>query len=149
MSWSYSGNPNNSSLDAVRFLIGDTISTDPQLQDEEINYELSEENNVYLAAIACAQALAAKFARLVDKAVDSFRISYSQRQAHYLALANSLTTRAAMKDGTPYVGGLTETDKLIDSQNPNMVQPEFNRKQFDEPLANTPNNVQPDQTFMM
>lgn len=38
MSFTYSGNPETSTLDAVRFMIGDTNPCDPLLQDEEINY---------------------------------------------------------------------------------------------------------------
>ena len=40
MSWSYSGNPSTSELDAFRFLLKDTIEDDPILQDEEIKFIL-------------------------------------------------------------------------------------------------------------
>lgn len=38
MSFSYSGNPSDSELDAARFLIGDTDASSPIMQDEEIQY---------------------------------------------------------------------------------------------------------------
>lgn len=38
MSFSYSGDPSASSLDEARFLIGDTNSDSPIMQDEEIQY---------------------------------------------------------------------------------------------------------------
>ena len=38
MSFSYSGDPNASELDAMRFLIGDTDVNQPIMQDEEIQY---------------------------------------------------------------------------------------------------------------
>lgn len=38
MSFSYSGNPENSALDEARFLIGDTDVSNPIMQDEEIQY---------------------------------------------------------------------------------------------------------------
>lgn len=38
MSFSYSGDPSNSELDAVRFKLGDTSPVEPLLQDEEIQY---------------------------------------------------------------------------------------------------------------
>lgn len=38
MSFSYSNNPSGSKLDECRFLIGDTDSSQPILQDEEITY---------------------------------------------------------------------------------------------------------------
>lgn len=40
MSWSYSGNPANSDLDALRFMLKDTVESDPLLTDEEINFIL-------------------------------------------------------------------------------------------------------------
>jgi hypothetical protein len=40
MSFSYSGDPSASELDAARFLIGDTDSNAPIMQDEEIQYIL-------------------------------------------------------------------------------------------------------------
>lgn len=40
MSFSYSGDPSASELDSARFLIGDTNSESPIMQDEEIQYIL-------------------------------------------------------------------------------------------------------------
>lgn len=42
MAWTYSGNPLTNENDRYRFLIGDTISYEPILQDEEIAFVLSE-----------------------------------------------------------------------------------------------------------
>ena len=42
MSWNYSGNPADSTLDEVRFLIGDTDANAPIMQDEEIGYLITE-----------------------------------------------------------------------------------------------------------
>lgn len=42
MSWNYSGDPTNSPLDECRFLIGDTNENEPIMQDEEINYIISQ-----------------------------------------------------------------------------------------------------------
>lgn len=44
MSWSYSGDPQNSELDMCRFLISDTDVDNPIMQDEEIAYLISEAN---------------------------------------------------------------------------------------------------------
>lgn len=41
MSWNYSGNPANSKLDSLRFLIADTKESQPIMQDEEINFLIS------------------------------------------------------------------------------------------------------------
>jgi len=42
MSWNYSGNPASSELDELRFIIGDTNSAEPIMQDEEIQYLITE-----------------------------------------------------------------------------------------------------------
>lgn len=42
MAWTYSGDPSSSELDKYRFLIGDTIQTEPILQDGEITFILSQ-----------------------------------------------------------------------------------------------------------
>ena len=57
MAWTY--DPTNldkstaaGRLNVVRFLVGDTEATKPQVQDEEINFGLSEsQDDVYYAAI--------------------------------------------------------------------------------------------------
>lgn len=38
MAWTYSGDPKSSDKDMYRFLIGDTIATEPVLQDAEIEF---------------------------------------------------------------------------------------------------------------
>jgi len=42
MSWTYSGDPTSSKKDECRFLIGDTNETAPIMQDEEIEYLVSQ-----------------------------------------------------------------------------------------------------------
>lgn len=42
MSWTYSGDPSNSVKDECRFLIGDININAPIMQDEEIEYIISE-----------------------------------------------------------------------------------------------------------
>jgi len=42
MSFSYTGDPSESKLNECRFLIGDTDDKHPILQDEEINYIISQ-----------------------------------------------------------------------------------------------------------
>lgn len=42
MSWNYSGNPADSQIDELRFIIGDTNSAEPIMQDEELEYLITE-----------------------------------------------------------------------------------------------------------
>ena len=91
MTWTYTGDPANSNLDAVRFLVGDTDTADEQLQDEEINWLLSENaTNIYSAAIQAAETIAAKYAREMNKRVGQLWIDAAEKFKHYNMLATNL-----------------------------------------------------------
>lgn len=93
MSWSYNSNL-ATDKDKVRLLVGDTDTTDQLLQDEEINYLLTETGNVLLAASRAAKAIAAKFSRQANKTVGDLRIDLSQKAEAYHKLADNLEQRA-------------------------------------------------------
>jgi len=100
MTWSYDSTlPTDT--DKVRFHIGDTDETDQLLQNEEINYLLSETTNVLLAASRAAKTVAAKFSRQADKTVGDLRISLSQKAKAYMALAADLEKRALTSSACP------------------------------------------------
>jgi hypothetical protein len=67
MAWTYSGNPGASTLDEIRFLIGDTDSTDQLLSNEEINYLFGVYQDAYAAAVASVVALISKASRTVEE----------------------------------------------------------------------------------
>jgi hypothetical protein len=95
VTWSYSGNPASSDTDAVRFLVGDTDTTDQLISNEEINYTLSVYNEPAFAAIAAARSIAAKFARQSDQSRSvgdlSLSESFSQKSQQYQHLADHLS----------------------------------------------------------
>lgn len=127
MAWTYTSDPSNVPRDAVRLLVGDTITTDPQLQDEEIAYFLSQAGgSVTGAAVRCARALMAKFARLVDKSVGDLRLSYSQRQAAYAALLADLETQLAL-GAVPFAGGTSISDINTRRGDTDRPAPDFER----------------------
>lgn len=65
--WSYTGNPSSRAIDKVRFLCGDTDSTNQQIMDDEINFLLSEWNSdAYTAAAFACEAIAGKFQAKAD-----------------------------------------------------------------------------------
>jgi len=112
--------------DAVRLLIGDTVSTDPQMQDEEINFYLTMRASIWGSAAECCMTLATKFSRSVDQAVGTSKISFSQMAKGYIARASMFNARAAaMGAGLPYAGGLSVTDMLNQLSNDDRVEPQF------------------------
>lgn len=94
MSWTYSGEPNTSDKDKVRFLIGDTDPDYPLVQDEEIQFALDSESNIYAAAAKCCEAIAARFSREVDRKMGSISIQASQKVEAYRRLARQLREKA-------------------------------------------------------
>jgi uncharacterized protein (DUF924 family) len=139
MTWEYSGNPANSQRDAVRFLIGDTEQSDQQLSDEEIAWLLGQFPNQYRAAAQACKALAAKYARQVDKAIGDLKVSAQQKQEHYLALANSLQEQAVISTVAPYAGGISISDKQEAEDDADRVEPMFRRDMMRSPgTAYTP-----------
>lgn len=142
MTWSYniaSGLPK----DLVRLYIGDTISTDPQLQDEEIAvYVAGNPTSPMLAAAACCVALQARFARQVSKTLGQMSISASDRMKAYQELGAELRTRALRQRGlSPMeVGGLTLAEKASVASQQGLVQPSFRRGQYDLPGNGDLNN---------
>lgn len=96
MAWTYDSTAlADNELYQVRFLIGDTNVNDPLLQDEEINFTLSEKDTVIAAAITCCERIAAAFARMVDHKLGPYSVSNSQKARHYTELAKKLTKQIA------------------------------------------------------
>lgn len=144
MTWSYSGNPAASALDNVRFLIGDTDENAQQLSNEEITFLLDEKNNaVYGAAAEAARAIAAKYARRVDKGVGDLNLSFAQLQKHYMDMYERYK-RSDVKNGISlYSGNLDKSTGEAYRQNDSLGQPSFTRDQFDNPDS-SPNYGDPD-----
>lgn len=109
MAWTYDvtklTDPTLGPLMRVRLLIGDTDTTDQQLQDEEIAYFLSTEANGTMAASKAARSIGSKLARQADKQVGDLKISMSAISQKYVALADELRGRG-MTYQIPSAGGI-------------------------------------------
>lgn len=83
-------------INIVRFLVGDTESSKPQVQNEEITFALLEESdNVYSAASYIAETLASKYSKLVTTELDGqLTVEYSSLAKNYRTLAGELSRKA-------------------------------------------------------
>lgn len=132
MTWSYT--PGSTDKDAVRLYIGDTVSTDPQLTDEEVAIYLAAYPDPIMAASAACMALAARYARQVDKSLGQLSISASQRSKAYVELSAELKSRALLADGlTMSVGGITVAEHVDAARDTDATQPAYQRGQHDYP----------------
>jgi len=140
MSWSYDAtNLDTDDLsgrtNVVRFLVGDTDTTDQLIQNEEIAFALGQtNNNVYYAASQCAMALSSKFARQVDTQLDgALSADYDNLSKKYRELSFQLKQEGLRNSGrsfSVYAGGLTVSGIDAVRQNTNRVRPAFRRDRF-------------------
>ena len=70
--------PADGGVSNVRFFLGDTDITLPQVQDEEILFAIELRGNPFGATAMCAWALSAKYSRLVNQSIDGVSTSNSQ-----------------------------------------------------------------------
>ena len=142
MAWSY--DPTNldtttvnGRLNSVRLLLGDTVETDQQAQDEEVIFALSQtNNNVYFAAAWVARIVASKYARNVDVQLDgALSANYSDLATKYTSLADSLEFQGKKTGATLGVlaGGITKTQIEAARENTNRIEGSFRRDQFKNP----------------
>jgi hypothetical protein len=92
--WSYSGDPSSSERDQVRFYVQDTDEARPLLQDEEIDFLLTQwadafGSPLYTAAVA-AEVIAASFATQVNVNSGGVSVDQGALQQRYNDLASSL-----------------------------------------------------------
>lgn len=97
MSWSYASDF-STQRDRIRLLIGDTDSADPLLSDAEIAVygdggQLAQAND-HLAAAACCEAIASKFARRVSLSAGGTSVALDQQARAYQERATRLRREA-------------------------------------------------------
>lgn len=138
MTWTYGGNPTASKKDAVRWFCADTIETDPLVQDEEILYTLTITTNAMLCASLVCEIIATVFSRKADKSVGDLHISLAQKATAYAARAKELAAMAnRFMRPTPYAGGISFADKMIDQANPDVPSHTARIGQTDYPGMST------------
>lgn len=158
MSWTYLGQPFVSSptatqqnyRDTVRFLLGDTNSADPQLQDGEIDGLLyttaggSTNNGTpsgtvttlnfdpYQAAMAGCITLAASYARKANRTVGDLSIQSASIAESYRSLRKDIMAQSFRHSvATPYAGGQSLADMQQDQTNDDINPPQFSMNEWD------------------
>lgn len=126
MGWTYESTQLDVPLYQVRLKLGDIDRSDQQLQDEEITRFLAETDSVDGATLLAAKALAARYARSVDKWVGDLKILASQRHRSYLELVKALTGKASIH-AVPSAGGVFQSEKESLEANSDLVTPFFRR----------------------
>lgn len=129
MTWTYTPDF-TTTRDQVRLLIGDTDTTDQQMQDDEIAYLATLYGSALRAASAACRSLQAKYARQADTAIDDIKVSSSQRAKAYGELAASLEAQATTAGAAvpiAFAGGVSVVDKLDRESDTDRTLPYFTR----------------------
>jgi hypothetical protein len=142
MAWSYdsenldTGTPSGR-LNSVRLLVGDTDTTDQQVQDEEIAFALSQaRDNIYSAASWVARVIGSQYSRRVNTALDgALKADYSDLATQYSKLAENLEYQGKKVGGSIGVlaGGITISGINAVRSNTNRVEGSFRRDRFRNP----------------
>jgi len=130
----------------VRLRIGDTISSDPMIQDEEITYLLTVRPSIWGACADCCRSIAGRLSREADTVDKDLRTTLSTRARSFLRMASEYETKAIARGGAlPYAGGLSFADKAQNELNTDRVQPQFSIDMDDnyEPVAPVGNEGTP------
>lgn len=134
MSWTYS-NDFTTTKDQVRFLIQDTNTSRQLVTDEEIEWLVSTEANVYTAAAMACETLVTKAGSIKSKWVGDLRIVYDA--SYYRNLAMSLRARGSSHQ-VPFAGGISISDKQTQENDSDAVQPRAFRTELDNPRTDQP-----------
>jgi len=145
MTWNYT-DPLTIPRDEVRFLSGDTISSDQLITDEEIAYARSKFPVAQLAAAFCLRSLAARCLRDVNFSMGDASISASDRARAFNEQAAILDpvgkTLGAAFVVLPSFGGITVSGKDVLESDTDAVQPFFKTGQWDNPEASIDSEVE-------
>jgi hypothetical protein len=156
MSWNYDPTlltpPANANADqlsqtqlmGVRYLVGDTITTDQQVQDEEILFVLTQRTSIWGAAATVCRSLASKYSRLVDTVDKDLRTTFSAKANAYRRAALGYEQDAMVRGGAlPYAGGISFNDKIMNESNTDRVPPQFTIDMDDNYLPVAPIGNEP------
>lgn len=127
MAWTYSGDPSNSQRDAVRFLIGDTDTDDQLLNDDEVTYFITTHGTTNRAASEAARAVAAKFARLMNRSIGGLSADFGAKYRQYMELATNLIGKEETEPVSPFISGFKKDQKETYMDDSNR-EPIFGRK---------------------
>lgn len=130
MSWTYDSTL-ATDRDKVRRLIGDVITAQQLLSNEEITAALAQESTVATAAALCCEWLAAQYARDVDVQIGSGSSNaegqkkLSQKASQYRSMAKLLRSRGAAL-AVP-TAATTHSSKEVLTGNEDWIKPDFER----------------------
>lgn len=130
MVFTWTGDPGASTIEKIRWEIGDTDSTKPKFTDAEIQYAYDEEFTVNRAAARLCEQLATKYSDQVDRSLGPLRVSLSQKADFYYKRAKALRARSS-EYATPYAGGISKAKDDLFKADTDLNQSYFDKGMMD------------------
>lgn len=124
MAFTYSGNPANSKLDEIRFLLQDTDEADALLSDQEINFLIKKYSSVPRLITEACKILLAKFSRYIDETNGKVSFKYSQLTENYRQLLKEYEAKLCEAPSI-YIGGVYAKDYQENQHDNELVKPQF------------------------
>lgn len=138
MSWTYTQNPANSAKDAVRFLVGQTSTSDPvRVQDAEIDWAITQTGNSYAAAVLVGESMLQQYAGhdALSLTVGNLSETYGDRSARLSATLAHLKRQMALRNVRPDAGGITVTSRVAHEADISLTPHVFAVGMDDNPAA--------------
>jgi hypothetical protein len=132
--FTYGNNPAASDVDAVRFLVGDTNSDRPLLDDREVEWAITQYPDRNLAAASLAEHLFGVFASKGDFKVGPVNKSYSKVADLFKQKADQLRAEAC-KGAIPSFPATHFSTKRVLEQNADLTRPQILVGISDNPFA--------------
>jgi len=127
--------------DQIRLEIQDTDTTAQLLQDEEITYLVTVEQNFWGAASRCCEIISRNFLRKADVRIGrgGTTLTYSVAAKQYADMATAFRKRANAMNA-PWSGGRSVDDKNTLASDDSLVQPIFTKTEFSDPWTGGTNS---------
>jgi len=126
MNWTYTDDPKNVPLDALRISIGDAQSNRPLLGDGALEYALDRaSDDVPAASLICIDMIIAKFANMGKFVIGSFEVDSTLIIKEMEKIRNRMATTQGAGSGSIYAGGISVSDKTLDPADTDVVQHPF------------------------
>lgn len=126
MAFTWTGDPANSNIEAIRWYIDDTASSNAKFQDAEITYAYNQEVSILGASALLCEQLAAKYAGEANRSLGPMSISLSNLSKQYENKAQ-MYRRRKIAYAKPYAANISETDRDTWEDDSDVNQPVFEK----------------------
>lgn len=132
MVFTYSGNPNNSDLDQVRFELQDTDETEALFSDSELSFLIDKYKQLDRVIYEACKILIAKYSRFVDESQGKISIRASQLVENYRNLLREYEL-ILLANSCIYIGGVNTEEYENINHNKHLIKHQFSDNDGDNP----------------